>query len=258
MKKINLSITGCLGRMGRQLTKSCKKTKNFKLISVTESRIINRKVSGLRPQLNSESAFKNTNIIIDFTIPKCTLEVLKIAAKLKKRVVVGTTGFSKKEENLIKKYSKKIPILKAGNMSLGINLLMYLTEIASKSLKSNFLTKVFEIHHKHKKDHPSGTALMLGKGIALGKKKDFHKLLGNKYLNKKTFPYSKKINFNSIRKGEVVGNHKVFFSSGKETITLDHEAFDRALYSEGAFTAAQWLMNKKPGLYSMRDVLNFK
>ena len=258
MKKINLAVTGCLGRMGQQLIKSTKKTKNFKLVSVTENRIINKKVSGLRPQLNSISAFKNANIIIDFTIPKCTLEVLKIASKLKKRVVIGTTGFSKKEENLIKIYSKKIPILKAGNMSLGINLLMYLTEIASKSLDNNFLSKVFEAHHKHKKDHPSGTALMLGKGIAVGKNKDFYKLLGKKYLNEKNFPYSKKINFNSIRKGEIVGNHKVLFSSGKEIITLNHEAFDRALYSEGAFTAAKWLMNKKPGLYSMRNVLNFK
>jgi len=149
------------------------------------------------------------------------------------------------EENLIKKYSRKIPILKAGNMSLGINLLMYLTEIASKSLGDNFLSKVFEVHHKHKKDHPSGTALMLGKGIAVGKKKDFYKLSGKKYLNKKTFPYSKKINFNSIRKGEIVGNHKVLFSSGKETITLDHEAFDRALYSEGAFTAATMVNEQK-------------
>jgi len=258
MKKINLAITGCLGRMGQQLIKSSKRAKNFKLVSITENRIINKKVSALRPQLNSESAFKNANIIIDFTVPKCTLEVLKIASKLKKRVVIGTTGFSKKEENLIKKYSKKIPILKAGNMSLGINLLMYLTEIASKSLENNFLSKVFEVHHKHKKDHPSGTALMLGKGIAAGKRKDFYKLMGRKFLNKKAFPYSKKINFNSIRKGEIIGNHKVFFSTGKETITLDHEAFDRALYSEGALTAAKWLMSKKPGLYSMRNVLNFK
>ena len=258
MKKINLAITGCLGRMGRQLIKSSKNEKKFKLISITENRIVNKKVSGLRPQLNSESAFKNANVIIDFTVPKCTLEVLKIASKLKKKVVIGTTGFSKKEENLIKRYSRKIPILKAGNMSLGINLLMYLTEIVSKSLGDNFLSKVFEIHHKHKKDHPSGTALMLGKGIAVGKNKDFYKLIGKKYLNKKSFPYGKKINFNSLRKGEVVGEHEVTFSSGKEIITLNHEAFDRALYSEGAFTAAKWLIKKKPGLYSMRDVLNFK
>ncbi len=258
MSKIKLTITGCLGRMGEQLIKSSKNSKNFKLVSLTENRIINKKICGLTPQLNSVSAFKNANIIVDFTIPKCTLEVLKIASKLKKKVVIGTTGFSKKEENLIKKYSKKIPILKAGNMSLGINLLMYLTEIVSKSLGDNFLSKVFEVHHKHKKDHPSGTALMLGKGIATGKNKDFYNLMGKKYLNKKTFPYSKKINFSSIRKGEIVGNHKVLFSSGKETITLDHEAFDRALYSEGALTAVKWLMDKKPGLYSMRNVLNFK
>ena len=258
MKKGNLAITGGLGKMGKQLVKSSKSTKNFKLVSLTENRIINKKISGLKPQLNTENAFKNANIIIDFTIPKCTLEVLKIASKLRKKVVIGTTGFSKKEENLIKKYSKKIPILKAGNMSLGINLLMYLTEIAAKSLGDNFLSKVFEVHHKHKKDHPSGTALMLGKGIAVGKNKDFYKLLGKKYFNKKSFPYSKKINFNSIRKGEIVGEHEINFSSGKEVITLNHEAFDRALYSEGALTAAKWLMSKKPGLYSMRNVLNFK
>ena len=258
MNKIKLTITGCLGKMGRQLIKSSQKSKDFTLISITENKIFNKKISGLKPQLNSNEAFKNTSVIVDFTNPKCTLEVLKIASKLKKRLVIGTTGFSRKEENLIKKYSKKIPILKAGNMSLGINLLIYLTEIASKSLNNTFLNKVFEIHHKYKKDHPSGTALMLGKGIAEGKNKDFYKLIGKKYLNKKYFPYSKKINFNSIRKGKVVGEHEVKFSSGKEIVTLNHESFDRALYSEGALAAAKWLKSKKPGLYSMRDLLNFK
>ena len=258
MNKLKIAVTGCLGRMGRQIIKSIKNDKSFRLIAITESKVINKKISGLKPTFNSISSFKNTNIIIDFTVPKCTLEILKIAAKLKKRVVIGTTGFSKKEENLIKKYSKKIPILKAGNMSLGINLLMYITELTSKSLGNSFLSKVFEIHHKHKKDHPSGTALMLGKGIAVGKSKDFNKLIGKKYLNKKYFPYSKKINFNSVRKGETIGQHEVRFSSGKEIISLSHEAFDRALYSEGALTAAKWLMKKKPGLYSMRDILNFR
>ena len=258
MKKINLAITGCMGRMGQQLIKASKANKNFKLASLTENKIINKKIMGIRPNLNTENAFKKANIIIDFTVPKCTLEVLKFAVKLKKRVVIGTTGFNKREENIIKKYSRKIPILKAGNMSLGVNLLMYLTEIASKSLNSNFLSKVFEIHHKYKKDHPSGTALMLGKGIAVGKNKDFYRLIGKKYLNKKSFPYGKKINFNSLRKGSVIGKHEVSFSSGKEIVSLNHESFDRALFAEGALTAARWLVSKKPGLYSMRNVLNFK
>jgi 4-hydroxy-tetrahydrodipicolinate reductase len=258
MKKINLAISGCLGRMGQQLIRSSKTNKNFKLVTLTENKIINKKISGIKLNLNTDQAFKNTDVIIDFTVPNCTLDILKIASKLKKRVVIGTTGFTPKEESLIKKFSKKIPILKAGNMSLGINLLMYLTEITSKSLNKEYLSKIFEVHHKHKKDYPSGTALMLGKGIADGKNKNLYNLIGKKFLNKKSFPYGEKINFNSIRKGEIIGEHEVTFSSGKEIIKLNHEAFDRALYSDGALTAAKWLINKKPGLYSMRDLLNFQ
>ena len=258
MKKIKIAISGCMGRMGQELIKSTKSKKDFKLVSLTENKKVNKKILGIIPQLNSVSAFKNVNVIIDFTIPKCTLEILKFAVKQKKKVVIGTTGFTKKEENLIKKFSKKIPILKAGNMSLGINLMMYLTEIASKSLGKNFLSKVYEVHHKHKKDYPSGTALMLGRGIATGRNKEFYSIIGKKYLNKKKFPYGNKVNFNSIRKGNIVGEHEVTFSSGKEIVTLNHESFDRAIYSEGALAAAKWLFNKKPGLYTMRDLLNFK
>jgi 4-hydroxy-tetrahydrodipicolinate reductase len=258
MKKINLAISGCLGRMGQQLIKSSKNNKNFKLTALTENKTIIKKIAGIKLNINTEQAFENTDVIIDFTVPNCTLDILKIASKLKKRVVIGTTGFNKKEEALIKKFSRKIPILKAGNMSLGVNLLMYLTEIASKSLNDEYLSKVFEVHHKHKKDYPSGTALMLGKGIADGKNKDIYNLIGKKFLNKKSFPFAKKINFNSIRKGEIIGEHEVTFSSGKEIIRLNHEAFDRALYSDGALTAAKWLTNKNPGLYSMRDLLNFE
>ena len=258
MDKIKLAITGCMGRMGQQLIKTAKRDKSIRLVSLTENKLINRKVSGIIPELNTEKAFNKADVVIDFTSPECTFEVLKIASKLKKRVIIGTTGFSKKEEKLIEKFSKRIPILKAGNMSLGINLLMYLTEITSSSLGNNYLSKVFEVHHRHKKDYPSGTALMLGRGVATGKNKNFYKMMGKKFLNKKNFPYGKKINFNSIRRGEVIGEHEVTFSNRKEIITLNHEAFDRTLYSEGAITAAKWIMDKKLGLYSMRNLLNFK
>jgi 4-hydroxy-tetrahydrodipicolinate reductase len=257
MKKINLAITGCLGRMGQQLIKSSKSNNNFKIVALTESKTINKKISGIKLDINTNNTFKKADVIIDFTVPKCTLEILKIASKLKKSIVIGTTGFTQNEERTIKKYAKKIPILKAGNMSLGVNLLMYLTEIVSGSLGDNYLSRVLEVHHKYKKDHPSGTALMLGKGIANGKNKNLYNLIGRKFLNKKSFPFGKKINFNSIRKSEIIGEHEVQFSSGKEIITLNHEAFDRALYSDGALTASKWLMEKKPGLYSMRDLLNF-
>ena len=119
MNKIKLAVTGCLGRMGQQIIKSSKLDRKFKLVTLTENRKVNRKISGIKPELNNENAFKKANVIIDFTVPRCTFQVLKIASKLKKKVVIGTTGFTKKEEELIKKYSRKIPILKAGNMSLG-------------------------------------------------------------------------------------------------------------------------------------------
>ena len=257
MKKINLAITGCMGRMGQKLIQSSRSDKSFKLVAMTENRVIKKKIYGIQPSLNTNKAFKKASVIIDFTVPRCTLEVLKIAVKERKKVIIGTTGFTKKQEKMIKNFSKKIPILKAGNMSLGVNLLMYLTEIASKSLGKKFLSKVYEVHHKNKIDYPSGTALMLGEGIANGKKTNLYKLIGKKFLNKKSFPYGKKINFNSIRKGSVVGEHEVTFSSGKEVIKLNHESFDRALYSEGALAAAKWILNKKPGLYSMRNLLNF-
>ena len=257
MKKIKLGISGCMGRMGQQLILSSKKNNDFDITALTESKLKKKKIYGIRPELNSEETFKKTDVIIDFTIPKCTLEILEIALRLKKKIVIGTTGFNAKQEAIIKRYSKKISILKAGNMSIGVNLLMYLSEIASKSLNDKYLTKIMEVHHKYKKDYPSGTALMLGQGIAFGKNKDLKDIIGKKFLNKKMFPYGKKINFNSIRKGEIIGEHEVKFSNGKEIITLNHEAFDRTLYSSGALVAAKWLFKKKPGLYSMRDLLKF-
>ena len=110
MKKINIAITGCMGRMGQQIIKSAKLNQNFKVVSLTESNEINKKINGIKIDINNENAFKKANLIIDFTVPKCTLEVLKIASKLKKRVVIGTTGFTKREEDSIKQFSKKIPI----------------------------------------------------------------------------------------------------------------------------------------------------
>ena len=112
MKKINLAITGCLGRMGKQLILSSKSSDDFKLVTLTENRKINKKIHGIKPELNTLDAFKNANIIIDFTVPKCTLEILRFAVKLRKKVVIGTTGFTNKQEKLIKSYSRKISILK--------------------------------------------------------------------------------------------------------------------------------------------------
>ena len=107
MKKINLAITGCMGRMGQQIINSVKKDKNFKIVALTENKKINKRINGIKIDLNTNEVFKKANLIIDFTIPRCTFQVLKIASKLKKKVVIGTTGFTKKEEKAIKNFSKK-------------------------------------------------------------------------------------------------------------------------------------------------------
>ena len=142
MAKINLAITGCLGRMGRQLIKTAVKDRSVKIVSLTENTFLNKKISGIYLEKNSEKAFHNAHVIIDFTSPKCTFEVLKIASKLKKKVVIGTTGFSKTEENHIKKFSQKISILKAGNMSLGINLSLFIPAFIFNKASTNSTTLV--------------------------------------------------------------------------------------------------------------------
>ena len=143
MKIIKLGISGCMGRMGQQLIRSSKKNKNFKLVTLTENRLVNKKFNGIKPELNSDKAFKKTDVIIDFTVPKCTLEILKIASKLRKKVVIGTTGFTRAQENQIKKYSKKIPIFKAGNMSFDVISVKYINKFTPKLILPAFKIGIF-------------------------------------------------------------------------------------------------------------------
>ena len=159
MKKINITITGALGRMGRILIKRISKNKNLKLFSLTDLKS-GQTINGIKTQKNNLEAFKKTDVIIDFSRPKSSLQVLNYAKKLKKKVVIGTTGFTKTQENLIKNYSRKIAIFKSGNMSLGINLLEYIVNILSKKIPNNYYIGVKDDHHKNKIDYPSGTALM--------------------------------------------------------------------------------------------------
>ena len=264
-----VSVLGASGRMGSKIIKKITESSTIDLHFVVEHKghgwigqDCGEKLLGRPNNIlitdDLKLALEGAEAVIDFSTPDTSLECVKVCAQTDTAHVIGTTGFDLGQENEIAEYAKKVVIVKAGNMSLGINVLTSLVEKISSSLDLDFDIEILEMHHRDKVDAPSGTALMLGKGIAVGKKKDFYKLIGKKYLNKKSFPYGKKINFNSLRKGEVIGEHEVTFSSGKEIITLNHEAFDRALYSEGALTAGKWLMKKKPGLYSMRDVLNFK
>ena len=257
MKKINITIAGALGRMGKILIKRVSKNKNLKLISLTDLKF-GKTINGIKIQKNNMEAFKKTDVIIDFSTPKASLEILNYAKKFKKKVVIGTTGFNSKQNNLIKNYSKKIAIFKSGNMSLGINLLEYVVSIFSEKVPSNYQIGISDDHHKRKVDYPSGTALMLANAVSKGKNKNLESIKGKMFLNKSGSLQKNKINFFISRKGNTIGKHSVNFNNKIENIELKHTAFSRDLFADGALNAAVWISKRNRGLFSMQDMLGLK
>jgi 4-hydroxy-tetrahydrodipicolinate reductase len=257
MRKVNITISGALGRMGKILIKSISKNKNLRLFSLTDLKT-GKKINGIKTQKNNLEAFKKTDVIIDFSRPEATLEILNYAKRLKKKVVIGTTGFTKQQNNLIKNYSKKIAIFKSGNMSLGINLLEYIVSILSKKIPNDYHVGINDDHHGKKVDFPSGTALMLGNAVSKGKNKNLESIKGKIFLNKKGNLQENKINFFITRKGNTIGKHSVLFNNKIENIELKHTAFSRELFADGALNAAVWISKKNKGLFDMQDMLNLK
>jgi 4-hydroxy-tetrahydrodipicolinate reductase len=257
MKKINITITGALGRMGKILVKKISTNKNLKLFSLTDLKS-GKIINGIMTQKNNLEAFKKTDVIIDFSKPKASLEILSYAKKLKKKIVIGTTGFTKQQNNLIKNYAKKIAIFKSGNMSLGINLLEYIVNILSKKIPDNYHIGINDDHHRKKVDYPSGTALMLANAISKGKNKNLESIKGKTFLNKKGNLQKNKINFFITRKGNTIGKHSVLFNNKIENIELKHTAFSRELFADGALNAALWISKKNKGLFNMQDMFGLK
>jgi 4-hydroxy-tetrahydrodipicolinate reductase len=257
MRKINITITGALGRMGKILIKRISKNKNLRLFSLTDLKS-GKIINGIKTQKNNLEAFKKTDVIIDFSRPKASLEILNYAKKLKKKVVIGTTGFTKKQNNLIKNYSRKIAIFKSGNMSLGINLLEYIINIITKKIPNDYQIGINDDHHRMKVDYPSGTALMLANAVSKGKNKDLESIKGKTFLNKKGDLQKSKINFFITRKGNTIGKHSVIFNNKIENIELKHTAFSRELFADGALNAAIWISKKNKGLFNMQDMFELK
>ena len=220
--------------------------------------VVDKKANKVEIKKNSLKVFEKTHVIIDFSNPKSTMQILEYANKLKKKVLIGTTGFTNKQEALIKKYSKKIAIFKSGNMSLGINLLEYITRILSKKIPSDYQIGISDNHHKAKIDYPSGSALMLANAVAKGKSKNLDKLKGKIFLNKKGNLQNNKINFFITRKDKTVGKHSVIYNNKIENIELKHTAFSRELFADGALNAAIWISKKKKGLFNMQDMFDLK
>jgi 4-hydroxy-tetrahydrodipicolinate reductase len=256
MTKINISVEGALGRMGNILIKKINDNKNLKLCSLTDINT-GKFLQNTKVQSNSLGAFDDADVIIDFSRPEGSLKVIALAVKLKKNVVIGTTGFTEIQNKIILKASKKIAIFKSGNMSLGINILEYISKIIAKKMPNNYQVLISDNHHKKKIDYPSGTALMLAEAVAKGKGKKLISLIGKSSFNKKIKP-NNRINFFITRKGSTIGKHSIEFNNNIERIELKHDAFSRDLFADGAISAAIWIRKKKRGFFNMQDMLNLK
>jgi 4-hydroxy-tetrahydrodipicolinate reductase len=229
---IRLGISGISGKMGQRIAALAQQDKNLKITVALEAKgneSVGREIAGVKISDN-DNEIKQCDCLIEFTTPQATLEHLIKAEQFGKAMVIGTTGIDEQSLNKIRQASKIIPIVFAPNMSVGVNVLFNLVKEASSKL-NNYKVKIIEAHHAHKKDAPSGTAKKLAEIIG-----------GN-------------IPIESIREGEIVGDHRVIFESDVDRIELFHSAKTRDIFAQGALVAAKFVVNKKSGLFDMQDVL---
>jgi 4-hydroxy-tetrahydrodipicolinate reductase len=264
-----IAIAGAAGRMGRALIRAAMQAGDFTITGGSERPDAPElgadlgALAGLEPigaaaENDVRAAAASARVWIDFTAPAATLAALDaLSGTSVKAAIIGTTGFTPPQENQLSAAAQKLALVRSGNFSLGVNLLAALAEQGAKRLGSGWDVEIHEAHHRHKRDAPSGTALMLGEAIAAGR---------NTTLDAVRLPPRDGdvgprppggIGFAITRAGGIIGEHEASFSSEREVLRLSHQALDRAVFADGALAAARWAADKPPGLYSMRDVLGF-
>ena len=262
-------IAGAGGRMGRTLIHAVAVSKGLALagaVDAADSAVIGRdagELAGLGPngvKVTSDVAalLRDADGLIEFVIPAATLAFAELTAAAGKVHIIGTTGHSAEEEATIAQAARRATIVKAGNFSMGVNLLAALTKRVAKTLNADYDIEILEMHHNKKIDAPSGTALMLGRAAASGRGVELHdrSVRGRDGMTGARRPGD--IGFASLRGGTVVGDHSVIFAGPAERIELTHRAEDRMIFARGALAAALWARGQKPGLYSMADVLGLQ
>jgi 4-hydroxy-tetrahydrodipicolinate reductase len=266
MADMRLIVAGAGGRMGRALTRVISESPGAVLAGALEapgSELLGKDAgmlaglpaNGVKLSADLWSLSANADGILDFTVPGATIANVAIAAERGLVHVIGTTGLSASDDAVIKSVTQRAIVVKSGNMSLGVNLLAALVKRVAKTLDQDFDIDILEMHHNKKVDAPSGTALMLGRAAAEGRGIDLaqHSARGRDGVTGAR--RAGDIGFASLRGGTVVGDHSVIFAGTAERIELTHKAEDRMIFARGAVKAAQWARGRKPGLYSMADVL---
>ncbi len=262
--ELRIAIFGATGRMGRALVTAVEECPNAVVSGASasaNSEWIGRELSATGAKSKATvskdpaGALQQAHVAIDFTLPEATSANLAACVNARCPIVIGTTGQSDAVQIQISEASRSIPILQAPNMSLGVNLLMQLVEVAASKLDENYDIEIFEAHHRNKKDSPSGTALALGRSAAAGRNVELQALAEHDRHGSNVPRRRGAIGFSVFRGGDVIGDHTVTFAGIGERMELTHRATDRMAFARGAVTAAKWLVSRSPGLYSMRDVL---
>jgi 4-hydroxy-tetrahydrodipicolinate reductase len=265
-KNIGVVVTGVSGRMGQMIASGILDNAQLELVGALEKEGHNwvgqdvglasgGKKLGIKVSDDPKSVLKNAHAIIDFSAPKASVQFSELAAEFGIVHVIGTTGFSEEQLGLIMNFGKRATIIRAGNMSLGVNLLVQLTKKVAAVLDDDFDIEIIETHHNKKVDAPSGTAIMLGNAAADGREVSLSQVRDGGRDGITGSRNKGDIGFVSVRGGDVVGEHDVLFAADGERITLRHVATDRAIFVRGAIKAVEWGINQAPGEYSMEDVL---
>lgn len=256
-----ICVNAASGRMSQQVISQISTHQNAELSAAlcrSDHRLLGRQVihHDIQYSDNSELALNHSDVVIDFSLPQATLTLIELATKIKKPLLIGTTGFKNTDIDLLKLAAKKIPVLLAPNTSIGVNSTLALLKLAAKMLGKKSDIEIIEAHHKHKVDSPSGTAIKMGEVIASAMNKKISDIqVTDKRFNHQTRQKGE-IGMSSIRAGEIIGEHKVLFALDNEIITIEHKAQNRFCFAEGAVEAAIWLAKQSAGFYSMQDFLN--
>lgn len=266
---INIAVTGAAGRMGRAIINAINENPRTALSGALEredSQFLGKDAgeaagigkTGVRITESREKAFKKADIIIDFSNPEASLKILEDAVAMKKAIVVGTTGFSHHQRDFIKELCVNTRVVMAPNMSIGVNLLLKLVHEAATVVGNDYDIEIIEAHHRHKKDAPSGTAIRIAEVAAAALNRDLEKVAVYERKGIVGERRPEEIGIQTIRAGDIVGDHTIIFAGPGERVELTHKASSRDTFAVGAVKAAVWLSDKPNGLYDMQDVLGLK
>jgi len=253
---MKVAIAGANGKMGRTLIEGVLAQPQLELVAALD--IAPGEVLGKKVTSDVPAAMRAAHVLIDFTRPEGTLAHLRACVAARKKMVIGTTGFSEKDKAQIAKAAKEVAIVLSPNFAIGVNVVFKLAETAAAALGDAYDVEIIEAHHRHKVDAPSGTALKLGELVASALKRDLAKEARHGRHGDTGERPAKQIGFHAIRGGDIVGEHTVVFAGMGERVEVAVRSQSRMTYAAGALRAALWLENRGPGLYEMADVLGLK